>query len=836
MQQKNSFFPLLAPMLLGAVFFVFNSIYSYQFYHVNSFKIAFMGFLMIFLFVVYDLALVGYQKIWKQETIAPFRFPWKEAMLYLLPVFATFPGFLIHLGEHVTYNLQYELTIRLVILLWMIYIIRFLKLGENLNRNIITFIIFIGAVMLYVWFFGVLESKGIAFNPIENWEKGLFTKSGKIARIKVTYGNINYLAGSLTSVLPLFLVLAIPDLKIKAEKTKIEQRDRFLFKKKLVHILFFIFFLTSFHTLFLTVTRAAIASAILSNLAVLSILLWSFMPKKRKIVSGFLVLFSFIAIIALFITFSFLYRDILINYSRFFQVFYPDVWGGRYIAWNAAIVGFLKSPIFGYGMGSSYGIFFRHIDPASRNYWVQRSYNHAHSEWLEYLVEGGILGYICFFILWGYVFYNLIKIFLSPNTSSFHKRLALGCGGGMAAFYLHGFFSVSQRQIVTHLPQFAMLAIAFVLIFFYKKKLVTTKDEQQTTNRIKKLYQDWQQICERFSHSLEKFPFVKNQLPCILIIFIGYLLYYPWAKGQSEFISIVKKGRNYLNTLQLEQLTDKRKDIYALDQLLRWQIGFRKYDKALATIDKMETTLPRYRITDFLKADIYFRQKKFKKAFELTQAYNEQDNYFLPNLRLNNKLSIVFGKPDVYLNNLNYIAQLNNPVWDENLRRNSREFYQFQFIVDDRLQQNLAIREKKDQKNTIEISFSENFFFRNFLPLALEIERTPDRKKRQQLVSKLLTRFNFELFKTAFNCQFQQKTGNKNKFFCQGGFIKIDTVDSHPETVNKVLQFLAGAFHQLDPNLDDAENEAIFKNWGHIKGRILFLKRIIKNYRSVLFL
>ena len=85
-----------------------------------------------------------------------------------------------------------------------------------------------------------------------------------------------------------------------------------------------------------------------------------------------------------------------------------------------------------------------------------------------------------------YVFYNLIKIFLSPNTSSFHKRLALGCGGGMAAFYLHGFFSVSQRQIVTHLPQFAMLAIAFVLIFFYKKKLVTTKDEQQTTNRIKK--------------------------------------------------------------------------------------------------------------------------------------------------------------------------------------------------------------------------------------------------------------------------------------------------------------------------------------------------------------
>ena len=89
MQQKNSFLPLFAPLLLGTVFFAFNSIYSYQFYHVNSFKIAFMGLLMIFLFVIYDLALVGYQKIWKQETtlvgyqkiwkqetIFSFRFPW----------------------------------------------------------------------------------------------------------------------------------------------------------------------------------------------------------------------------------------------------------------------------------------------------------------------------------------------------------------------------------------------------------------------------------------------------------------------------------------------------------------------------------------------------------------------------------------------------------------------------------------------------------------------------------------------------------------------------------------------------------------------------------------
>ncbi len=831
--QQIKFYPsLLAPLLLGVVFFAFNSVYSYNFYHVNSFKIAFMGFLMIFLFVIYDLLFVGYKKVWKHENISAFRFPWTEAVLYLLPTLATFPGLFIHLGEHVNYNFRYELTIRLVILLWLVYVIRFLKLGKDLNRNILSFIIFIGAVMFYVWFFGVLESYGFAFNPIENWKHSVFAKSGGVARIKVTYGNINYLAGSLVSVLPMFLVLSIPDLKYKTEK----QTDRFFFKKRLLHILFLAFFLATFHALFLTVTRAAIAASVLSNLAVLSVLAWSFVAQKRKIVSGFLVLSVFITIIVLFITLSFFYRDVLVTHSRFFAVFYPDVWGGRFIAWGAAIQGFLNAPFFGYGMGSSYGVFFRFIDPASRNFWVQRSYNHAHSEWIEYLAEGGIFGYICFFILWGYVFYHLIKIFLSPQASSFHKRLVLGCGGGMLGFYLHGFFSVSQRQIVTHLPQFAMLAIAFVLIAFYKDKL-TVESSVEKKNILQKLIQKWQTRWNCFLHYLEKYPFLKNQLPCFLIITIGVMIYYPWAKGQKEFIKISKKGQNYLNTLQLEKLTEKYEDIYALDQLLRWQIRYRRYDKALKTIDKIEKTLPHYRITDFLKADIHFRQKKFKEAFEFTQTYSKQDNYFLPNLSLNNKLAIAFNKPDVYLQNLNYIAQMNNPVWNPNLRRKSREFYQFQFIIDNRQKNNISIRERKDEKNAIEIFFSANFFFKDFFPLALEIERTQNKKKRQQLASRLISRFNFELFKTALNCQFQKEdTGDKSKFFCKGGFIKIDPVDSSPENANKVLPFLSGVFQQLDPNLKDSENEAIFKNWGHIKGRVLFLKQIVKNYRIVLLL
>ena len=59
--------------------------------------------------------------------------------------------------------------------------------------------------------------------------------------------------------------------------------------------------------------------------------------------------------------------------------------------------------------------FFQFIDPASRNLWGQRSYNHAHSEWLEYLVEGGIFGYICFFLFFGDMFfYNLVKNIYQP--------------------------------------------------------------------------------------------------------------------------------------------------------------------------------------------------------------------------------------------------------------------------------------------------------------------------------------------------------------------------------------------------------------------------------------
>ena len=68
----------------------------------------------------------------------------------------------------------------------------------------------------------------------------------------------------------------------------------------------------------------------------------------------------------------------------------------------------------------------------------------------------------------------------------------------------------------------------------------------------------------------------------------------------------------------------------------------------------------------------------------------------------------------------------------KSIRRNSRNFYKFRFIIAIIETNNLVIREKKNEKNAIEIAFSSNFFFKNFFPLAIKIEQTTNKKERQK--------------------------------------------------------------------------------------------------------
>ena len=738
MKHNSLFFPALA----GVIFFAFNAYYNYNFYHVNSFKMVYMGLFILVCFFIYDISYLGYNRFIQKNTLIECSFPWKETLLFLLPVLGTYPGFLLHLGENIHYNYRYELALELIALLWMVYIIRFLR-TDKMDKAIIIFLLFVGFSMLYVWFFGVLETQGLS--PYYK---------GSVGRIKVTYGNINYLAGSLVPILPIFLLLSIP--KIQRIAGTIHFQTYF---SKTRHILFFLFFLASSHALLLTKTRAAIAAGILSCLIVLFILLVQiFFKKKRHILS----LFLFAAIcFVIFLFVCFLFRDQLSEFSRFFKIFYFGTWQGRFIAWGPAVKAFFAAPIFGYGLGTSYALFFRHIAPDSRVLWGQRSYNHAHSEWLEYLAEGGIFGYICFFILWGYVFYNLIKLFFYTQTNILHQRIILGSAAGMLGFLMHGVFSVSQRMIVTNIPQYALLAISFVLIAYYKKELPTENIFWFRLKKIASIYKTWLTKWKQLP------SLVRNQLPVALIILLVCILYATWAKTQYEFVKITKTGKNLFQTIKFEKLKAKRQDIYLLDALTRRYLELKFYKKALVNIQQTNEVIPNYRINGFLEGLSYYYLGDTKRAYELLKEYLKIDHYYGNALSLTHRLSYLYNDKDTFLLTLQYLFDVKTAL---------RKSGKWKFAVNKSQTQNVVFQEvkTKDNHSFLRVDFSEKYFNQIYTTINTYVKNKFFRKPNLNL-QPIIQSLSSEILKAAMEAAYVDLTPLSDELEIQKRAQKIAT-------------------------------------------------------------
>ena len=400
-------------------------------------------------------------------------------------------------------------------------------------------------------------------------------------------------------------------------------------------------------------------------------------------------------LITIFIT-GFFFRDYLVTINRLFQLYYPSAWEGRFIAWRPAWTAFLSSPIFGYGLGVSYALFFKFIAPDSRVFWGQRSYNHAHSEWIEFLTEGGILGYICFFILWGFVYYNFFKIY-NRIDNNFHKRLILGCGLGMLAFHFHGIFSVSQRMIVTNIPQYALLAISFVIIAYYKNPQIIAKT---TFKKISYYYNSWLK-------KWNKVPkIIKNQGSILAFFLIIFYFYIPWAIGQKQFVDVSSQRKNIFQPIKLEKIKTKRKDIYLMDNLTRQYMQYREYEKALKNINDIEKIIPNYRVNGFLRALAYFHLGKYKESYEGLQKYIEKDNYFFNALSLLHKLSHLYREQDVFLSSLNYI-------FDEATagRGFKKTYFYWDFSINPAQTENISFEEITQKEGyKFKVTFSQAYF------------------------------------------------------------------------------------------------------------------------------
>jgi O-antigen ligase len=590
-------------LIFGLLFLTINLFTSYMLYHVNSFKI------LLTLVSVSVLALVG---LW------PGKWLFKQPPLLVWgvlssPLLMTLPGFFIQGGAS-NYNFNYELVSNLILILWA----GFFYQAINTQASIHNFLWFVGGCMVIasIWSF----TSNFGFNPLDGSND-----------TKASFGHRNYFAGFLIIFLPIFFSLAIPQKLTK----QINLQG--------ANLLYVVTVFSTVVVILLIQSRAAIVGALISNALVIliSILKYTQAGEKRK-----LLMLRFFALILIAVAIFFILYKLDLLGGKWKQVLSVEKWMGRIISWTAASNAIQAAPWFGHGLGSSYNLFFRFVSADTRLYWEERSFNHVHSEYLEYLEEAGLVGGLLFLIFWAYLFIQLYKLIKNPASPLIFK-LSVGITGGLVAYLVQCIFSVAPRMMVVKLPFFTILGLIFVL-----KRINFTPPETTL-----------------FSH--KSLRAASNFLPVFLILGLSWFIYLPWMEGQYNFTKIISVRPSVIQLKQLDKLVKKQPDIYALSTLAHKQISYKRWRDLRKTTNLMDQVIPYYRDLGYIKILLAKMEGDFARAIKDGRDSQAHDRYFIPSIWLMFEMAVRQEDEALFLDELTILTRL--LVFKSGLQKGNRD-------------------------------------------------------------------------------------------------------------------------------------------------------------------
>ncbi|MBU2647066.1 O-antigen ligase family protein [bacterium] len=571
-------------LIPGLIFLLVNTSTSHMFYHVNTYKMV---------LVILGLTCWAIRNLPFFPSPIDDRIPWKIWLFLAIPLLATFPGLIWHQWNF-NYNFRYELATNLALFLWVVYLYR----SVHQENELTLFIFFIGVAVIYNGCWSLLEKTG--FHPLA-WQE-------PVQMVMATFGHRNYFSGFLIVLLPILLVFSIPEKILDSPIT-----DHFR-GYSATRLFFTVAFLLGSVSLFLAQTRAAIAAFAISLALVGFLYVHFFAPRhwrKRVLILygiGFLVAVCLMTVIAL--------NPEWFKGSRFTQLFTLRGWVGRLLAWETAVSSIKASPLAGFGLGSSYNLFFSFVDPDASLFHHEHSYNHVHSEILEYLQESGLIGLIAFLVFWAWLIYLLIRRLRNSESSNLQIKLAIGISGGFLAYHIHSCFSVAPRMMVMKLPLFTLIALTLIL----------------------------NKSCSRADRPERNAPSLRSRalsgLPTLGTLLIIWIIFLPWAAGQYHFVRIQNERASYLQIAKMERLVSLAPDIYALDELSRQQIEYKRADALKKTLHRIEQIIPHYRDLGYKKALQAVMSGDPEKAKQLGLAFQQRDRYHLPGIDLLLNLSV----------------------------------------------------------------------------------------------------------------------------------------------------------------------------------------------------
>jgi len=578
-------------LIMGLLFFMVNIFISYILYHVNSLKI-FLVLSSVTLLVI--TAVLNRKFFFKQSP------PFLLWGILSVPLLLTFPGLIIEGGNN-NYNFNYELVSNITTILWAGFLYQSVKSEFSLHY----FLSIISVCVVFVSIWAVTTKFGL--NPFDNSKT-----------VSASFGNRNYFAGFLILLYPVFLSLSVPSKFYNIGDT---------FKG--IKIFYFLGAVASLVAVFVIQSRAAIVAAMVSTLAVCLITLFKFVKSKNTQVK---ILISLTCLIITLLGIIFTLYKIDFFGNRWANAFYASEWFGRTVPWAAAWESIKAAPWFGFGLGSSYNLYFTFVQADARLFLSTYKYNHAHSEYLEYIQESGLLGAIGFLIFWGYLFFQLYKL-IRYSKNKFISKLAIGILAGLIAYLIQCIFSVAPRMMVVKFPLFTLFGLIFILMNFEK------------INKIK-------------NHPKSSFFNISSYyLPLFFMTILSWYLYIPWMEGQYNFNKIRKSPNSITKVKQLESLVENHADIYALRYLADKQVDYSRWDELQKTINTLEKVIPYYSGIGYEKILLAKMKGDFTKAIKDGKYFQARDRYYIQSIHILIEIAIKNNNQDLFFEQLSLLTR-----------------------------------------------------------------------------------------------------------------------------------------------------------------------------------
>jgi O-antigen ligase len=608
-QRSTSHLPVTVAALLLGIFYLST---SYAFYNLNHYKLV----------IAWCAVLVMLMMLWRSD--------WRAArqqrarlqptawlmLMCLLPLLTTLPGLLVTelvMEQHYAYFLGQEGALWLLGCGWMLLLIRALDCSEKLAN----FLVLLALITLAIATQALWNSLADYTNP----------QAVLAEREAGTFGNPNYLACFLAMHIPLFGLCALTAWQVVPGWRSVH-----------VRLIFAAAALLSLFALLLTQSRVAMV-ALLGMVSALA-LLAPFMPaifstSIRKTATLLLALLFFAGLAT-----AFLLPELVTSLGSELRST-PE---SRLVPWRAAWASIQAAPWLGWGMGSSYALFFQYVDPASRLLWQERSYAHPHNELLEILQEGGVLGLLGYGAFIALAAVAIARVLANKVLHREYKIIVIGIACAIVVYHLCGLASVDTRMAVVRMSLFTLLALLFCL----------WRHASDAADRSTAL------ISLRIGTSHSSTYMTVLALLLVSAALLGRDL---WSRYQ--YVDIMQQTNAATRTTLLQELRDTNPNVYALEQLVQAEIANGDFANATLTLDKLETLIPHYSISGYFKAVSYLLQNKEQEARVAALAYQQRDRYLPQNAYLLSKIAVMRNEPELFLQQLEILL---TPALSQNVR------------------------------------------------------------------------------------------------------------------------------------------------------------------------